>query len=383
MPLTGRRLLVLAEYDRHGGTREYFKRLMDFYFRQGAEVLAVTTFDPDDPAMRLFVGNRGIQLKSFSTFSSEIDSSWPERSPATWDYLTYRAEQRLFRKFLAQDAIKQVVISVGTSGRFLSAASVLPNPVLIAHGYPHGLRQQLFGRLIHGRQLPDGLTIVPVSRFSAEQFDRFWATHKRRVRVEPILSTCGPDLPLRQVDGRSSLVLTAALMEDTKNPTEWLAIARQSRSTVAGDDCPHFSWLGDGPLLDVARHAAAAEGLDNVSFPGWSDDVHSAYNSARVYLQTSKVESLGLSVVDAIRHGVPCVVSNSGGLPEIVDHGVNGFVYEPGDIVSATRFILRLLKDDELHAEQSEACRAIYRERFSESRWERALISAHMDALQQ
>jgi len=172
-------------------------------------------------------------------------------------------------------------------------------------------------------------------------------------------------------------------MEQTKNPADWLAIARQSKLMAAGDGGPRFSWLGDGPLLEVARASAAAEGLDNVSFPGWSDDVHTAYDAARVYLQTSKVESLGLSVVDAIRHGVPCVVANSGGLPEIIDHGVNGFIYEPGDIASAIRFILQLLKDDELHSEQSEACRAIYRERFGESRWESALIAAHMKALQQ
>ena len=382
MPLAGRRLLVLAEYDRRGGTREYFKRLIDLYSRQDAEVIAVTTFEPDDPTMRRFVADRGFQLETFSTFSSRTDNARPEKSPATWNYFAYLGEQELFRKFRAQYAVDQVVISVGTSGRFLSAASTLPSPILIAHGYPHGLRQQLFGGLIHGRQLREKLTIVPVSRFSGVQFGRFWATHKRRVRVEPILSTCGPDLPPRNVESRSTLVLTAALLEQTKNPADWLAIARQSKLMAAGDDGPRFTWLGDGPLLEVARDTAAAEGLGNVSFPGWSDDVHAAYNSARVYLQTSKVESLGLSVVDAIRHGVPCVVANSGGLPEIIEHGVNGFVYEPGDIASATRFILRLLKDDELHAAQSEACRAIYRERFSERRWEQALISAHVTALQ-
>jgi glycosyltransferase involved in cell wall biosynthesis len=383
MPLAGRRLLLLAEYDRHGGTREYFKRLIDLYSRQQADVLAVTTFESDDPTMRRFVEDRGFQLETFSSFSSRIDYARSTKSPATWNYFAYRGEQKLFQRFFSQDAIDQVVISVGTSGRFLSAASALPNPILIAHGYPHGLRQRLLGERIHGRMLTERLTIVPVSRFSAEQFERFWATQTRRIRVEPILSTCGPDLPLGKFGGQSSLVLTAALLEHTKNPADWLAIARQSKLITSGHDGPRFCWLGDGPLLEGVRAAAAAEGLDNVSFPGWSNDVHSAYNSARVYLQTSKVESLGLSVVDAIRHGVPCVVSNSGGLPEIIHHGVNGFVYEPGDVNSATQFLLRLLKDEELHAAQSEACRAIYRERFSESCWERALISAHMDAPQQ
>ncbi len=47
--LSGERFLLAAEYIQYGGTRTYFKNLLDFYYKHGAYVYAVTSFSESDP----------------------------------------------------------------------------------------------------------------------------------------------------------------------------------------------------------------------------------------------------------------------------------------------------------------------------------------------
>lgn len=376
LPLQGRRLLVLAEYAEYGGTREYFKRLIDLYSRNGAYVYATTSYEDVDDEMQEYLAARDFHLETFSSQAAIFGGRSAMSRPLTWSRRGFEAESEMFRLMVKELAIDQVVISIGTSGRFLSAVAANPNSVMLAHGYPHGIRQQLFGNLVHGARLPRDLTLVTVSEFSLRQFDRFWNLGSKGVRTRAVHSTCGPGLAVTNMGAGSQQVLTAALLESTKNPVDWMKIAEQT-TTSMGCGGANFVWLGDGPLLESSRALAREKGLANVEFPGWSNDVHRFYRASRVYLQTSTVESLGLSVVDAIRHGIPCVVSDCGGLPEIVDHGVNGFVYPSGDTRQAAEYVKQLLTDDDLQQRQAEACLAVYRDRFDEAKWEQKLLAAH------
>ena len=119
-------------------------------------------------------------------------------------------------------------------------------------------------------------------------------------------------------------------------------------------------------------------GIEQVSFPGWRSDLASDYESARVYLQMSSIESLGLSAVDALRHGLPSVVTDAGGLPEVVIDGVNGFVVPVGDVAAASEAVDELLSDDALWVRQSHAAQEIYDERFSPRQWDREMLEAHV-----
>jgi len=376
--LSGKRVLLAAEYIQYGGTRTYFKSLLDFYYKHGAHVCAVTSFLESDPEMAKYSRNYGFDLISFQSFADKFGLGQLHTSPTVWSQRKHHQETAAFRQLISEQNLSQTTISVGTSGLFLSAAAASNNSIMIAHGYPHGRRQSIFGSNFMAKMVPADLLILSMSNYSNELFRRTWNSRKRGVDVDTLYSTCGPiqqSIPLHQ---RSNTVLTAALVEDYKRPFDWINIAKQTHEATQIADL-EFKWLGEGPQRLGSIQMTEELNLRFATFPGWQNNTDPYYNTAKVYLQTSSKESLGLSAVDALRHGVPSVVTSAGGLPEVVLDGVNGFVVPIGDISAASAAISELLCNTELWQKQSVAARDLYQDRFSPDKWDESMLAAHLE----
>jgi len=121
--------------------------------------------------------------------------------------------------------------------------------------------------------------------------------------------------------------------------------------------------VGDGPERATAEREVEALGVGaHVRFLGKVEDVAQALRSADLYLLPSDVESFGLSALEALATGVPVVGSNTGGLPEVVEHRVSGFLAAPGDVEALAAGALALLADGEKWAAASRAARERARE---------------------
>jgi len=117
--------------------------------------------------------------------------------------------------------------------------------------------------------------------------------------------------------------------------------------------------VGDGPERAVAEREVDALGVGpNVRFLGKVEDVAQVLRWADLYLLPSDVESFGLSALEALATGVPVVGSNTGGLPEVVEHGVSGFLAPPGDVAAMATGALELLGDGAKWQAASLAARA-------------------------
>jgi glycosyltransferase involved in cell wall biosynthesis len=89
---------------------------------------------------------------------------------------------------------------------------------------------------------------------------------------------------------------------------------------------------------------------------------------ADVLLLPSAQESFGLAALEAMACEVPVVASRVGGLPEVIEHGVTGFLHAPGDLESMAESALRLLTDEALHQRVGAAARKTADERFCDER---------------
>jgi N-acetyl-alpha-D-glucosaminyl L-malate synthase BshA len=127
--------------------------------------------------------------------------------------------------------------------------------------------------------------------------------------------------------------------------------------------------VGDGPDRDEAVRAARALGvLSRVEFLGEQDQVVPLLSASDVFLLPSTQESFGLAALEAMACEVPVVASRVGGLPELVEHEVSGFLHDQHDLDGMARSALRLLTDDHLHrAIAAEAHRRVS-ERFCDTR---------------
>ncbi|TEU17247.1 MAG: glycosyltransferase family 1 protein [Dehalococcoidia bacterium] len=70
--------------------------------------------------------------------------------------------------------------------------------------------------------------------------------------------------------------------------------------------------------------------------------------AANVFVLPSKMESFGLTLLEASAAGLPVVCSNAGGIPEVFQDGFNALLYPPGDDNAMAKAIIRLLQDREL-----------------------------------
>jgi len=116
--------------------------------------------------------------------------------------------------------------------------------------------------------------------------------------------------------------------------------------------------VGDGPEFGRTRDLVAELGLaDRVSFVGIVDEVAPLLAAADLLLLPSETESFGLVALEAMASSVPVVASRVGGLPEVVEHGVTGYLAPVGDVEQMADFSLRILSDCEVRRRFGEAAR--------------------------
>jgi len=117
--------------------------------------------------------------------------------------------------------------------------------------------------------------------------------------------------------------------------------------------------VGDGPDRPLAEREAEALGIaSRVRFLGKVEDVAQALRWADLYLLPTDVESFGLSALEALATGVPVVGASGGGLPEVVEHGVSGFLAPVGDVEAMAGGAIALLEDPARWKTASAAARA-------------------------
>jgi len=127
--------------------------------------------------------------------------------------------------------------------------------------------------------------------------------------------------------------------------------------------------VGDGPELEPARQRLRTLGLDaDVEFLGEQDRVIPLLSASDVFLLPSAQESFGLAALEAMACEVPVVATRVGGLPEVIDDGVTGFLHSPDDLDGMAGSIVRLVGDAALHARICAAARQVALERFSAER---------------
>lgn len=121
---------------------------------------------------------------------------------------------------------------------------------------------------------------------------------------------------------------------------------------------------------DFRKLAAKAIGqaVDKIEFLGVRSDVANLLASSNIFVLSSRFEGLPLSIIEAMRAGLPVVASDVGGCSELVEEGRNGFLVKAGDVEALQKAISALTADFAMQQAFGEASRALYLSRFSSDR---------------
>lgn len=105
--------------------------------------------------------------------------------------------------------------------------------------------------------------------------------------------------------------------------------------------------LGEGPERNGLEVMIAERHLDYVHLLGHREPVAPIFKAAHLFLLTSRWEGLNTSAIEAAACGLPLVVSDTGGLPEVVENGVNGVLCPTGNPAGYAVAAIDLLKQED------------------------------------
>jgi glycosyltransferase involved in cell wall biosynthesis len=101
----------------------------------------------------------------------------------------------------------------------------------------------------------------------------------------------------------------------------------------------------------------SAELEGSVQLTGGVADIWPYLADADIFALASPTEALGIAAMEAMAAGLPCVVSNVGGMPEFVVEGLTGELFDPGNPMELAEKLIGLLNDPERRTRMSAAAK--------------------------
>jgi glycosyltransferase involved in cell wall biosynthesis len=199
-----------------------------------------------------------------------------------------------------------------------------------------------------------------------------------------------PDKPLdtrpsirRQfgIPGDAPIAGIAARMNPWKGQRELIGAVSRLRETFPN---LHVMILGaDVPEMRTDYEMRAREGgiADRVHFGGYQKDVRPFLHEFDLFVHPSYGEPFGLSIVEAMAMRKPVIACSTGGVPEIITHGRDGWLVEERSTEAVATAMTTLLNDGELRRRLGERARETVRDRFSPRRQCAAVAQRYADLI--
>jgi len=294
---------------------------------------------------------------------AEIHPVAMTRSPATAaNARSLAALVRLVRR--TRPDVVHVHSSIGgLLGRVAAAATRVP-----AVYTPNGVTDVRAGVLVEQALRPVTARLVAVSTSEADRVRRLRLVRADRVRVvangidlerdpQPFDLRAHIDVP-----AAVPLVGTISRLVPQKDPLTWVAMAARVVEQVPD---AHFVVVGDGALRDEVTAAVATAGLDGrLHLVPHLPEADRALTSLDVFVMASIFEGAPYAPMEAMRAGVPVVLTDVAGSADLVDDGIDGRIVPARDPGALAAAVVEQLTDRALAAERATRARTTVAERF-------------------
>jgi N-acetyl-alpha-D-glucosaminyl L-malate synthase BshA len=245
-------------------------------------------------------------------------------------------------------------------------------------------RRLPFVTTLHGTDITlvgSNLSYLPITRFSIEQSDGVTAISKyllnqtlkefdikRPIEVIPNFVNCDlytriPNEAQRAqwAPGGEPILMHLSNFRPVKRVTDVVEIFAQVRAKFPAK----LVLIGDGPERGAAEYLVRKKRLQkDVFFLGKQNSVYEKLSSADLFLLPSQLESFGLAALEAMACEVPVIASNVGGLPEVIENRIDGFLVEPGDVKTAAGHAIDILSRADRGREMGERARLNAKAKF-------------------
>lgn len=123
-------------------------------------------------------------------------------------------------------------------------------------------------------------------------------------------------------------------------------------------------WVGDGPEKKTIEQHIKEKELKNIILTGFDANVAEYLSIANIYLSTARWEGLPLALLEAASIGVPIVASDVTGNNEVVQNGIDSFVFDPNNPDEAVEKIIELYSNKNLYEKFSTEISQTFKNKF-------------------
>ncbi len=215
------------------------------------------------------------------------------------------------------------------------------------------------------------ITVVGVAYAVAGSIKRMYGLRDCRVianGVYPPRPTVGT-LKWRSEQGISPSSILFVWVGSLNAPKRPLRVLEAFAGAFREDRGAELMFIGDGPLRSVLAAKAREWNVDQrVHLPGFRPDVPDALAASDVFVHCSDVEGDPMAIKEAMCAGLPIVAPTVGGIDEVVEDGVTGYLYSPADVSRLRELMVRTGCDGVRRCEMGEAARTTALSRFTADR---------------
>lgn len=218
-----------------------------------------------------------------------------------------------------------------------------PN-IIHTHGYKAGILGRIAGLLtktsvvssFHAGETPSGkLKLYDfIDRYSGFLAKKIIVVSKKVEQKLPCQSTLVNNfvnLSHYQISEGQQIAFVGRLSHE-KGPDQFIELARHFPQE-------NFHIYGDGPLMTELK----AKAPNNVIFHGQQNSMADIWPQIGVLLITSRFEGLPMAAIEAMGRGIPIISSDIGGLPSLIEHDTNGWLYSEKKLNDALPLLTRWL----------------------------------------
>ncbi len=269
----------------------------------------------------------------------------------------------------------------------------------VHYAIPHSISAYLAKMMLKDRVVPfittlhgTDITLVgndrsylPITRLGIEQSDAVTAVSEylrnrtieefqieRPIEVVPNFVDCnvygqskGDSLRAKFADPSESIMIHISNFRPVKRVEDVVEVF----SRVRKEANVRLLMVGDGPDRPKAEWLARTYGIsEDVLFLGKRNDMSDLLSVSDILLLPSELESFGLVALEAMACEAPVIATRVGGVPEVVRDGLDGFLYDVGDVSAMAEGCLAILRDPARRVEMGRMARSRAKREFCASK---------------
>jgi glycosyltransferase involved in cell wall biosynthesis len=284
---------------------------------------------------------------------------------------------RLLRQ-IRPDLLHAHTFKAGIIGRFAANRLGIPS-VYTVHMWPFGRSEAPPMWRVFGPHF---------ERMSAKQCDRIITVADagveiaKRYRIAPAYKIASIHNGINDCDERASFGAASPIVTMVARftePKDHEVLLRAFAKLSAG---PRLQFVGDGTMRGRAERLAKKLGMtDRISFLGDRSDIPALLAGSEIFVLASKSELFPISILEAMRAGLPVIASNVGGVPEAVTHAETGLLVPSQSVSAMTDALVRLTENRDLRVRMGRAGRLRFEKHFLASYMADRTRSLYLDVL--